>query len=111
MLSPQTREIGDLLESAIREAGSSRKVVADDLGMDDATVSRWISGDAHQMLDRLLRLEPAVLRRFATLLALRCGVVVVPDQMLDAVAALARAVCERSPLKVTLPERQQRRAG
>lgn len=112
MLSQQTREIGDLLDAAIREVGSTRTAVASDLGMDAAQISRWIAGDAHQMLDRLLRLEPAVLRRFAALLAVRCGVCVVPDAMLDAVAQLAKAICERQPLRMDAPAvHGQRRVG
>lgn len=112
MLSTAAKEVGDLLDEAIREAGVSRKAVAVDLGMDESQISRWLSGDCHQMLDRLLRVDPRVLRLFAAHLALRCGVVVVPDAALELLATLASAVGERRPLRASLPaSASQRRVG
>ena len=112
MLSTAAKEVGDLLDEAIREAGVSRKAVAVDLGMDESQISRWLSGDCHQMLDRLLRVDPRVLRVFAARLALRCGVVVVPDAALEMIATLAGAIGERRPLRANLTAAAgQRRVG
>ena len=112
MLSTAAQEVGALLDESIREAGVSRKAVATEMGMDESQLSRYLSGESHQMLDRLLRVDPRVLRVLSTLLALRCGVVVVPDAALEMIATLAGAIGDRRPLRASLPAAAaQRRVG
>ena len=100
MLTATAHELGQLLMQAIHDTGRNQTAIAIDLAMDDSQFSKWLRGDAHILIDRLLeRADPVVVQRFGELLAERCGVCVVPERMLDGFAALVMAIARRPMLK------------
>lgn len=110
MLSPAAAEIGAMLGQALSDTGRNQAALAIDLEMDESQVSRWLRGEAHVLVDRVIeRADPVVVQAFGQRLAARCGVAVVPELMLEAIALLVRAVCERKPLRVGLPASAERR--
>ena len=102
-----TREVAKVLvaalfTSSLRRLNVPAKVVAIDMRVTDAMVSRWGSGATELTLADVLCMAPEVRREIALRFARECGVVTMPDAVEEWLADLVSGVGRRVQAKARL---------